>query len=124
MRKTFLVILISIGVVAIASGSGNILPLFAYFSGIRSSSIHNEQQKADTTLKIIYTCSMHSEIIQDKAGKCPKCGMNLTAKEIKKDIYTCPMHSEIIQNKAGKCPKCGMNLVLKQPAKKTESLKK
>ena len=67
---------------------------------------------------------MHPEIIQDKAGKCPKCGMNLTAKEIKKDVYTCPMHSEIIQDKAGKCPKCGMNLVMKQPAKKAESLKK
>ena len=24
-----------------------------------------------------YTCPMHPEIIQDKAGNCPKCGMNL-----------------------------------------------
>ena len=24
-----------------------------------------------------YTCPMHPEIIQDKPGNCPKCGMNL-----------------------------------------------
>jgi Cu2+-exporting ATPase len=30
---------------------------------------HQHQQK--------YTCPMHPEIVQDKPGKCPKCGMNL-----------------------------------------------
>lgn len=25
-----------------------------------------------------YTCSMHPEVVSDKPGKCPKCGMNLT----------------------------------------------
>lgn len=24
-----------------------------------------------------YTCSMHPEVILDKPGKCPKCGMEL-----------------------------------------------
>ena len=24
-----------------------------------------------------YTCSMHPEVISDKPGKCPKCGMEL-----------------------------------------------
>ena len=24
-----------------------------------------------------YTCPMHPEVISDKQGKCPKCGMNL-----------------------------------------------
>ena len=24
-----------------------------------------------------YTCEMHPEVISDKPGKCPKCGMNL-----------------------------------------------
>ena len=27
-----------------------------------------------------YTCSMHPDVVQDKAGKCPKCGMDLTEK--------------------------------------------
>lgn len=27
-----------------------------------------------------YTCSMHPEVVQDKPGKCPKCGMELVVK--------------------------------------------
>lgn len=27
-----------------------------------------------------YTCSMHPEVISDKPGKCPKCGMELILK--------------------------------------------
>ena len=29
-----------------------------------------------------YTCSMHPEVISDKPGKCPKCGMNLIEKKM------------------------------------------
>ena len=28
-----------------------------------------------------YTCSMHPEVISDKPGKCPKCGMELIEKK-------------------------------------------
>ena len=28
-----------------------------------------------------YTCSMHPEVVQDKPGKCPKCGMKLVVKK-------------------------------------------
>jgi len=28
-----------------------------------------------------YTCSMHPEVVSDKPGKCPKCGMNLIVAE-------------------------------------------
>jgi hypothetical protein len=34
----------------------------------------------DTTRAIVktkYTCPMHPEVISDKQGKCPKCGMTL-----------------------------------------------
>lgn len=27
-----------------------------------------------------YTCSMHPDVVQDKPGNCPKCGMALTEK--------------------------------------------
>jgi hypothetical protein len=64
--------------------------------------------------KAVYTCPMHSEVVQDKAGKCPKCGMNLVVKQETKELYTCPMHSEVVADKAGKCPKCGMALVKKE----------
>lgn len=28
-----------------------------------------------------YTCLMHPEVISDKPGKCPKCGMELIEKK-------------------------------------------
>jgi hypothetical protein len=34
------------------------------------------QQQAAT-----YTCPMHPEVVSDKPGKCPKCGMKLVKKE-------------------------------------------
>lgn len=42
-----------------------------------STSVHT----AGTT----YTCSMHPEVVSDKPGKCPKCKMDLVAKEGKED---------------------------------------
>jgi hypothetical protein len=48
---------------------------------------HSKMHKsADTSLvkdahqkivKVKYTCPMHPEVISDKPGKCPKCGMTL-----------------------------------------------
>lgn len=61
-----------------------------------------------------YTCPMHPEVVTDKHGDCPKCGMALesvmphSGKE--KIIYTCPMHPEVEQDHPGDCPKCGMHL--------------
>lgn len=38
------------------------------------------------TAAVIYTCKMHPEVISNKPGKCPKCGMDLIKKEdLKKD---------------------------------------
>ncbi|MGE5609181.1 MAG: heavy metal-binding domain-containing protein [Bacillota bacterium] len=31
----------------------------------------------------VYTCPMHPEVIANKPGKCPKCGMDLVAKQEK-----------------------------------------
>lgn len=61
-----------------------------------------------------YTCPMHPEIVKEKAGACPKCGMALEsvqpAPASEKAVYTCPMHPEIEQDHPGNCPKCGMAL--------------
>ena len=35
----------------------------------------------NTEAKKTYTCSMHPEVISDKPGKCPKCGMELIEKK-------------------------------------------
>ncbi|MFB0565752.1 MAG: efflux RND transporter periplasmic adaptor subunit, partial [Candidatus Aminicenantaceae bacterium] len=32
--------------------------------------------------KVVYTCTMHPEVISDKPGECPECGMFLVKKEI------------------------------------------
>jgi len=32
------------------------------------------------TAKVQYTCTMHPEVLSDKPGKCPKCGMTLVKK--------------------------------------------
>ena len=64
--------------------------------------------------KRTYTCPMHPEVLSDKPGSCPKCGMTLepmTPRSVEtKTIYTCPMHPEIEQDHPGQCPKCGMTL--------------
>jgi transcription initiation factor IIE alpha subunit len=63
-----------------------------------------------------YTCPMHSDVVTDKPGKCPKCGMdlNLSAKEEMKAkiarTYTCPIHVDVASNKKGLCPQCGKKL--------------
>ena len=35
-------------------------------------------QKSVKTVQ--YTCSMHPDVVQDKPGDCPKCGMKLVEK--------------------------------------------
>jgi hypothetical protein len=32
-------------------------------------------------MAMTYTCTMHPEVISDKPGKCPKCGMDLVEKK-------------------------------------------
>ncbi len=73
------------------------------------------ESKSDTAAKYVYSCTMHPEIITDKPGKCPKCGMALVKKKVDNN-YTCTMDPEVISDKPGNCPKCGMKLVEKKSA--------
>ena len=42
---------------------------------------HSGDPAAQKSQKVVqYTCSMHPEIVQDKPGECPKCGMKLMEK--------------------------------------------
>ena len=81
----------------------------------------NAQAKKDSTEKhehtMSYKCPMKCEGTKtyDKAGKCPKCNMNL--KEVAKEnvqtaVYQCPMkcEAEKTYSKEGKCPVCNMTL--------------
>jgi Cu+-exporting ATPase len=62
-----------------------------------------------------WTCPMHPEVLRDKAGDCPKCGMALVpvaaAAAPVATRYTCSMHPEIVRDAPGDCPICGMALV-------------
>jgi rubrerythrin len=77
--------------------------------------VHKKVMPAAKSTKVIYTCTMHPEIISDKPGKCPICKMNLVKKEVStkalaKLVYTCPMHPMVKSAKPGKCPICKMEL--------------
>jgi transcription initiation factor IIE alpha subunit len=93
---------------------------------------HKQHHDTTMTAKKVqqYTCPMHPEVIRNKPGKCPKCGMTLVkvdaqkvnekvknAMDIKAEAYTCSMHPEVKSDKPGKCPKCGMSLVKKKTDK-------
>lgn len=85
----------------------------------QSTKTKNKTAVADT---VVYKCPMkcEGEKTYSKAGKCPKCNMNLKA--IAKPVavvYQCPMKCEGDKTyaKEGKCPVCNMKLA-KQKAKK------
>ncbi len=44
----------------------------------KDTSEQSTNQPAQKTVQ--YTCSMHPEVVQDKPGDCPKCGMKLVEK--------------------------------------------
>jgi hypothetical protein len=83
------------------------------FSFAQTTKPKTSDGKSDPTPKYVYTCTMHPEVIAEKPGSCPKCGMTLVKKKVDK-IYTCTMHPDVISDKPGDCPKCGMKLVEKK----------
>jgi len=64
-------------VIAIALLAGSFV--FTACGGGASSKTSTEKAVAQ---KEVYSCEMHPEVISDKPGKCPKCGMELTKKMV------------------------------------------
>jgi len=96
-----------------------IVATIAFYS-FQNTIAQHTHEKQDTTLthdstKIIYTCPMHSEIISDKPGTCPRCGMELV--EVEKgekqsgpmqnqmDMMMCPEHGMVDMNHKHDDPK-------------------
>ena len=66
-----------------------------------------------------YTCPMHPEVLADKPGACPMCGMALElvfpvaaapVVAAAGSKYTCPMDPQIVTDGPGACSICGMAL--------------
>jgi FtsP/CotA-like multicopper oxidase with cupredoxin domain len=59
---------------------------------------------------VVYVCPMHSEVVNEEPGSCPKCGMKLLAQAVGA-TYVCPMHPDVVSDEPGSCPTCGMKLL-------------
>jgi hypothetical protein len=63
------------------------------FSSVAIFAQDGKPKKADTAMMLkVYTCTMHPEVVSDKPGKCPKCGMTLVEKKGTMRIMDSPMH--------------------------------
>jgi len=78
-KKTFILI----AVLAIISFTGiyAIIPASAFEPTFNTDQV----SYSDSTDTKTYTCPMHPDVISDKPGECPKCGMDLEVKDPKKD---------------------------------------
>jgi Cu+-exporting ATPase len=72
----------------------------------------SESVSSSTATGTKYFCPMDQEVVSNKPGSCPKCGMALEPELMRtpRTEYVCPMHPEVVSDKPGSCPKCGMAL--------------
>ena len=78
--------------------------------------------KPPAAAKETWICPMHPEVVKDRKGSCPICGMDLVPKQEAEaapsaaahETWICPMHPEIVKDRKESCPICGMDLVKKE----------
>jgi hypothetical protein len=75
MKK--IIIHLSIATLAVLALSMPLLAGDACCSGGDSAPQPAQAAKQDAAQTQKYTCPMHSDVVSDKPGKCPKCGMTL-----------------------------------------------
>jgi hypothetical protein len=70
-NKWLMTALMAVGLMGVTLGVGGCKEKESGQSGNSAAKEHAVQ----------YTCSMHPDVVQDKPGKCPKCGMDLVEKK-------------------------------------------
>jgi hypothetical protein len=68
-----------------------VLAVTATFGTFAQTDKQKAPTKKETATQVQYTCPMHPEVVSDKPGKCPKCGMTLV-KKTGKPAMDSPMH--------------------------------
>ena len=68
------------------------------------------QQAPAAIPPVSYSCPMHAEVVDNKPGKCPICGMEMKPVRLA-FVWSCPVHTEITKPDKGKCPTCRRDLV-------------
>ena len=63
------------------------LGMTATVTGCKESS-QSEQPAQKSEKAVQYTCPMHPDVVQDKPGKCPKCGMDLVGMRAAAEVHT------------------------------------
>ena len=54
--------------------------VFTSFSNQVNAQTTTKKTTTEQQVAKKYTCKMHPEVVMDKSGKCPKCGMALVEK--------------------------------------------
>ena len=62
------------------------LTILSFSVFAQGSSKNKMKMQSHMKDSVIYTCTMHPDVVSDKPGKCPKCGMDLVQKKIKVEI--------------------------------------
>jgi Cu(I)/Ag(I) efflux system membrane fusion protein len=60
---------------------GLILVAVLMVNSCGSKSSDEKKSGSNEITKVQYTCPMHPEVVSDKPGDCPKCGMSLVEKK-------------------------------------------
>jgi YHS domain-containing protein len=133
MRKVTIIVGILLGVLLI---SNRLITMGSLSECAHDSEIHKHEEKSENKSKLektgdatsfqrtIYVCPLHTEVQQEKEGKCPKCNTQLEEKQLGM-TYTCPEKDcEYKKGTPGKCPRHDKELIkceLKSPQSTTST---